>query len=491
MEDYFRQPKDERVRDFRFRYANEIRVLKKYLASVFEYKCAFCEVLIGEEKFQGIGELSLFRPIQDAHQLDGSTDPDHYWWLSWDWSNMYFSCYDCNQNKASKFPTKYRRAEPGVRGTMLQEEGPLLLDPCQDDPHKHLRFSETGQVSPRSERGTASIETFDLNRDELVESRRGNVNQLRELYANTPAEEWSSLLVTEAVSNREFSGMRIQMLDRWLQEGCNYKPSRPVNLPQQPPRQDGLLGQMLGNRYVIDRLIGEGGMASVYLAHDTNLNRQVAVKVMLDSCLRQKAFLIRFEREVDFLKQIVHPHIITAEFRGIIADKPYFVLQYMAGGTLQDRMQSRQDRMTLEEVLEWLPSIAKALDYIHSDKKVIHRDVKPSNILFDEKGHPYLSDFGILKRLDEGARGLTQCGYSLGTPAYMPNDVEDTPAYDQYSLAKIVGEALKGYLHTTNNVNAKSMRRQFSRVLDHASSIDPTNRFRSCTEFVESLKGCI
>jgi serine/threonine protein kinase len=176
-----------------------------------------------------------------------------------------------------------------------------------------------------------------------------------------------------------------------------------------------LIGRSIG-RYQILEQLGEGGMATVYKACDTSLERFVAIKViqtdkfapaMLDEMLK------RFEREAKALAKLSHPNIVHVHDYGEYEGAPYLVMEYLPSGTLK---QGPPRPMPWQEALHILLPIAQALAYAH-EHNIIHRDIKPDNILLTENGLPMLSDFGIAKVLERNdANNLTASGMSIGTP---------------------------------------------------------------------------
>jgi serine/threonine protein kinase len=159
-----------------------------------------------------------------------------------------------------------------------------------------------------------------------------------------------------------------------------------------------LIGKSLGRYHILEQL-GEGGMATVYKAYDTRLEADVAVKVIrteniLPSVLERS--LKRFEREAKALARLNHPNIVRVTDYGEYEGKPYLVMPYFPGGTLKEKLGKQ---IPWQETIQILLPIVEALDYAHSHN-MIHRDVKPSNILLAERGQPMLSDFGIAKMLD-------------------------------------------------------------------------------------------
>ncbi|MDJ0523269.1 MAG: serine/threonine-protein kinase, partial [Planctomycetota bacterium] len=155
--------------------------------------------------------------------------------------------------------------------------------------------------------------------------------------------------------------------------------------------------QTLLGRYTVERKIGGGGMASVYLARDDQLEMPVVVKVPHTAYLAEPGFRERFERETRDLISLQHPHIVRILARGEHEGLPFLILQFLQGGSLGDRIRKAKGApLPYPEVRPWVRDVARALDFIHQ-QGVVHRDIKPDNVLFDEHGHAYLSDFGIAK----------------------------------------------------------------------------------------------
>lgn len=204
-----------------------------------------------------------------------------------------------------------------------------------------------------------------------------------------------------------------------------------------------LVGQRLGQYQVID-LIAKGGMATVYRARQTSMGRDVALKVLPAILMHDDSFLERFNREVEVIARLQHPHILPVYDYGEFEGMPYIVMAYLRGGTLADRI-TREGPMPPAEVVRVVQQVADALDYSHS-MGIIHRDFKPSNVLLDEQGNTYLSDFGLAKVTESTVR-ITGTAI-LGTPTYMapeqagPGDL--TPAADVYALGVAVFQMLTG-----------------------------------------------
>src|SRR5262245_47195082 len=211
---------------------------------------------------------------------------------------------------------------------------------------------------------------------------------------------------------------------------------------------------LAGGRYKVTAQLGQGGMGTVFRARDRNLGTDVVVKVPRPELLQDAEFTARFAAEIRSLVKLAHPHIVRVIDVGQHAGLPFVVLQYLPGGSLEDRRPREGGRFTpmpVRELAGWLPDVADALDFIHA-QGYVHRDVKPANLLFDGHGNLYLSDFGIAKAVgsESAARGtaLTGSGMVVGTPQYMaPEVILGKPfdgAADQYALGVMVFELLTG-----------------------------------------------
>ena len=206
-----------------------------------------------------------------------------------------------------------------------------------------------------------------------------------------------------------------------------------------------LAGATLLGIYRVVEKIADGGMGSVWLGEDTNLGRRVVVKVPHVRFLGEPGFRARFTREITELVRLEHPSIVRILAQGTHEEIPFFVLQYLGGGSLEDRL-TGDDPRGADAVVPWLRTIAATLDFVHG-RGVVHRDVKPENILFDEEGHVFLSDFGVVKALEEDL-DVTEARTGIGSPKYMaPEQGLGKPvegAAHQYGLATAVYEAITG-----------------------------------------------
>ena len=202
----------------------------------------------------------------------------------------------------------------------------------------------------------------------------------------------------------------------------------------------------LGARYELRRVLGRGGMATVYLAADRKHRREVALKVLLPGLA---AFLgaERFLREIQTAARLTHPHILALHDSGEAGGFLYYVMPYIEGASLRQRLQDAR-RLRGEHALAIAAPVADALSYAHR-MGVLHRDIKPENILFSQ-GHPIVADFGIAKAISTaGGANLTRTGFPLGTPGYMsPGQAAGLTDLDErtdvYSLAVVIYEMLVG-----------------------------------------------
>jgi serine/threonine protein kinase/Tol biopolymer transport system component len=202
------------------------------------------------------------------------------------------------------------------------------------------------------------------------------------------------------------------------------------------------------DRYHILEALGEGGMASVYKAFDTRLERDVAVKIIRTDMFVPAALqqvLKRFEREAKSLAKLSHPNIVSIIDYGEHDGVPYLVMEYLPGGTLKDRLKGQP--LAWQESFHMLLPVARALQFAHQ-QGIIHRDVKPSNILITLSGEPMLSDFGIAKILEsQGSTSLTGTGVGMGTPEYMAPEQwlgKTSARSDLYSLGVVLYEMVTG-----------------------------------------------
>jgi serine/threonine-protein kinase len=205
-----------------------------------------------------------------------------------------------------------------------------------------------------------------------------------------------------------------------------------------------LVGMQLSGRYRLDAQIGAGGMSTVYRAFDVNLERRVAIKLLHREMLADSDQLERFRREARAVAQLSHPHIVGVIDAGEDENRPYIVFEYVEGETLKDRIREL-GRLPIDEALAYAIEIARALGCAHAHG-IVHRDVKPQNVLIDEEGSAKVTDFGIARSLKDD--GLTADGRVLGTTDYVSpeqalgHDVNGQS--DIYSLGIVLYEMLTG-----------------------------------------------
>jgi tRNA A-37 threonylcarbamoyl transferase component Bud32 len=215
-----------------------------------------------------------------------------------------------------------------------------------------------------------------------------------------------------------------------------------------------LVGMQLSGRYRLDAQVGAGGMSTVYRAFDVTLERRVAIKLMHREYASDSDQLERFRREARSVAQLSHPHIVGVIDAGEDEGRPYIVLEYVEGETLKDRIR-RMGRLPVDEAIAYAIEIARALGAAHA-RHIVHRDVKPQNVLIDEEGSAKVTDFGIARSLDD--EGLTADGRVLGTTDYVSpeqalgHDVNGQS--DIYSLGVVLYEMLTGEVpfHGENQV---------------------------------------
>lgn len=263
-------------------------------------------------------------------------------------------------------------------------------------------------------------------------------------------------------------------------------------------------------RYEIRLELGRGGMSTVYHAYDPRFKRDVAIKVLPREFLHDPLFRTRFEREAETIAALEHPAIVPVYDFGEDDGQLYLVMRYMAGGSLADRLE--KGPYQLPEIVMVLTRLAPALDKAHA-MGVVHRDLKPGNILFDEDNNSFLTDFGIAK-LAETSVGLTGTGSMVGTPAYMSpeqarGDATTDGRSDIYAVGVILFEMLTGELpfqaDTPMGVAVKHITDPVPRVLQlnpdlpprceaviiRAMSKDVEGRFQTTSEMIRDLRSAV
>ncbi|HEX2952112.1 MAG TPA: protein kinase [Armatimonadota bacterium] len=270
-----------------------------------------------------------------------------------------------------------------------------------------------------------------------------------------------------------------------------------------------MLGTSLNNRYRLEAEIGHGGMGVVYRARDLSLNRPVAIKVLPPEFTLDEQFLFRFKNEVLNVARLDHPNIVQVYDVGQDGNTNYYVMQLVEGSDLHTEI-VRRGRFSLEEAIGIIDQVASALDYAHQ-QGIIHRDIKPDNILIDRKGSPRVVDFGIAKTVE----GTRMTGGMIGTPEYMSPEQARGEALDgradQYALAIVVYEMLTGttpfrsdtarawsLVNAQINAQPPDPRQWVGELPEHVSGSllqalakVPGYRFATCAQFVTALAGHI
>lgn len=263
------------------------------------------------------------------------------------------------------------------------------------------------------------------------------------------------------------------------------------------------------DRYLVERKIGAGGMATVHLARDMRHNREVAIKV-LKPALAASLGADRFLKEIEIAARLTHPHIIPLHDSGEAAGFLYYVMPFIDGGSLRTRL-DRETRLEAEEALGIIEKVGDALSYAHR-QGILHRDIKPENILFSED-HPMVADFGIARAVSTaGGEKLTRTGVGLGTPGYMSPEQaageRDLDARtDVFSLGSVLFEMLLGEppsmwqsdeaslergkfvdLPERHRARMRELDRSTERALVAALAMRARDRFESVDAFLAALR---
>ncbi len=238
--------------------------------------------------------------------------------------------------------------------------------------------------------------------------------------------------------------------------------------------------RLLGSRYEIGKMIGTGGMADVYLAKDKRLSRDVAVKVLRSELVRDATFVSRFRKEALSAAGLNHPGIVAVYDSGEEENSsgsrtPYIVMEYVSGQTLREIIQ-RGERMDLERVITITKGILEALDYSHK-KGIIHRDIKPGNIMITDSGDVKVMDFGIARALDESAT-MTNTWNVVGTAQYLaPEQATGSSAdarSDLYALGCVFYELVTGRPPFTGDTPVAIAYQHVSAELPKPSTLQPS-----------------
>jgi tRNA A-37 threonylcarbamoyl transferase component Bud32 len=269
-------------------------------------------------------------------------------------------------------------------------------------------------------------------------------------------------------------------------------------------------GELIADRYEVEKLVGRGGMSSVYKARDTLLERNVALKILHEHHLEDDEYVERFQREARIVAQLSHPNIVTVIDRGEADGRPFIVFEYVDGETL-DELVDRRGALPIDDALEIAIASARGLAFAHRHG-LVHRDVKPQNILLNGDREPKVTDFGIARSLDV-KKGVTQTGTVLGTSNYIaPEQASGDGASAQsdfYSLGVVLFELLTGSVpfegenfvavamqHINEPAPNVGSRRpdvplRLAAAVARALAKDPRERFPSMEAFAAELEACL
>lgn len=257
--------------------------------------------------------------------------------------------------------------------------------------------------------------------------------------------------------------------------------------------------------YKIEKLIGRGGFAHVYLARQQLIDRKVALKVILPEFANNPEFITRFNAEAQFIARIEHPHIVPLYEYWLQPEGAFLAMRWMDGGTLKTHIKT--EGMTLRRFVRMVQQVGAALQVAH-DAKIIHRDLKPDNVMFDQYGNAYLTDFGIAKDTSEEV-GLTKADSVLGTPSYLaPEQVLGDPVTAQsdiYNFGILMFETLTGHHPWEGASTAHMLRKQINEplpiiklddydlalqlnnILQQATAKTPSIRYRKISDVVTEI----
>jgi eukaryotic-like serine/threonine-protein kinase len=267
-----------------------------------------------------------------------------------------------------------------------------------------------------------------------------------------------------------------------------------------------MIGTVLSGRYRLEAKLGSGGMSTVYLARDETLDRPVAVKVMHREMSEQEDQLQRFRQEARAVAKLSHPNVVAVIDAGEDGGYPYIVFEYVKGETLKQRI-GRVGALGTQDAIAYAIEVARGLSVAHS-RNMVHRDIKPQNVLIDEEGRAKLTDFGISRQLEQD--GVTATGRVLGTTDYvapeqaMGRDVD--PRSDVYSLGVVLYEMLVGQVpfhadsqvgvamkHVNEELPDVQRRRPevsaaVALVVERSTAKNPAERYQSIAEMIDDLE---
>ena len=271
-----------------------------------------------------------------------------------------------------------------------------------------------------------------------------------------------------------------------------------------------MIGRVVADRYEVQEPLGSGGMASVYRAHDKLLERSVALKVLHEQFSRDPEYVERFRREARAIARVSHPNIVTVIDRGTYEGQEYIVFEHVRGETLKDVVE-REGPLPVAEALGFVHQVARALAFAH-EQGVVHRDVKPHNVLVDDEGGAKVTDFGLARSLDPD-HDITQTGTVMGTSDYIsPEQASGRPVderSDQYALGVLLYELLAGEVpfpaegqmaaavrHMRDPVPSLRERRRdvspaVDEVIQRAMAKRPEDRFATTAALVAALEACL
>src|SRR3954466_9056155 len=271
-----------------------------------------------------------------------------------------------------------------------------------------------------------------------------------------------------------------------------------------------MLDEVIADRYELEELVGSGGMSSVYKARDRLLERNVALKVLHPHYGDDPEYVERFRREARAVAQLSHPHIVTVIDRGEDGGQQFIVFEYVDGENLKQLVE-RMGPLPTRRAVELAVEIANALAFAH-EHGLVHRDVKPQNVLITPDGDAKVTDFGIARSLDV-EHGMTQTGTVLGTSNYLSPEQASgkatTPATDVYSLGVVLYELLTAEVpfpgenfvavamkHVNEPVPDIAAKRpdtplRLVSAIERALEKDPARRFDSMEQFTWELRQCL